>query len=320
MLEKELYIPVGDSQMQISATLTYENSLETLVIIIPGTGKVDRDGNVKEMRANLYKELSDKLSLNGFATLRYDKLGVGKSTGDYYSVGLWDLLESIKSIITYFRCSKDYKFKRIVLLGHSEGTILATLLVGKIHVDGLILIAGAGSSLKSVMLAQSNLLSEEVNNKKGIAGALLRSMISKDKIYKKQMQLFDKVSQSNEDFIRVSGQKIQAKWLREHLSIDDAFVNQQLMSINHPFLVINGDKDLQIDNSSLSKLETLNNPNKSIVTIAGMNHMLKYQIEACSILKLKQIYMKMVKLPISDELLIEITKWLNNMENNGGKN
>ena len=221
MTEIDLLIPIQTNQLNVGATLSSLNGSENLIIVIPGTGPVDRDGNVKELQANLYKELTDRLTGNGFATLRYDKPGVGQSTGDFNRIGLWDLVETVLGIVNYFKTSEQYAFKKIILLGHSEGTIIATLASERIQVNGLILIAGAGSALKSVMMGQNNHVIDEIANKKGLSGFLLNRMITKEKLIKKQANLFDKVNQSDEDFFKISGQKIQAKWLREHLKIDD---------------------------------------------------------------------------------------------------
>lgn len=314
MTEINLLIPIQTNQLNVGATLSSLNGSENLIIVIPGTGPVDRDGNVKELQANLYKELTDRLTGNGFATLRYDKPGVGQSTGDFNRIGLWDLVETILGIVNYFKTSEQYAFKKIILLGHSEGTIIATLASERIQVNGLILIAGAGSALKSVMMGQNNHVIDEIANKKGLSGFLLNRMITKEKLIKKQANLFDKVNQSDEDFFKISGQMIQAKWLREHLKIDDKHVRDQLSALSVPFLIINGDKDLQIDAESLNALEKIKNDNMTMKIIPGMNHLLKQQIDDGSILKLKQIYKKLEKEPVSEALIKVVTRWLFDME------
>lgn len=314
MTEIDLLIPIQTNQLNVGATLSSLNGSENLIIVIPGTGPVDRDGNVKELQANLYKELTDRLTGNGFATLRYDKPGVGQSTGDFNRIGLWDLVETVLGIVNYFKTSEQYAFKKIILLGHSEGTIIATLASERIQVNGLILIAGAGSALKSVMMGQNNHVIDEIANKKGLSGFLLNRMITKEKLIKKQANLFDKVNQSDEDFFKISGQMIQAKWLREHLKIDDKHVRDQLSALSVPFLIINGDKDLQIDAESLNALEKIKNDNMTMKIIPGMNHLLKQQIDDSSILKLKQIYKKLEKEPVSEALIKVVTRWLFDME------
>lgn len=314
MTEINLLIPIQTNQLNVGATLSSLNGSENLIIVIPGTGPVDRDGNVKELQANLYKELTDRLTGNGFATLRYDKPGVGQSTGDFNRIGLWDLVETVLGIVNYFKTSEQYAFKKIILLGHSEGTIIATLASERIQVNGLILIAGAGSALKSVMMGQNNHVIDEIANKKGLLGFLLNRMITKEKLIKKQANLFDKVNQSDEDFFKISGQMIQAKWLREHLKIDDKHVRDQLSALSVPFLIINGDKDLQIDAESLNALEKIKNDNMTLKIIPGMNHLLKQQIDDGSILKLKQIYKKLEKEPVSEALIKVVTRWLFDME------
>lgn len=318
MTEQNLMIPIQKNQLVVGATLFSMSSSETLMIIIPGTGPADRNGNVKEMKANLYKELAFRLVENGFATLRYDKPGVGQSTGDFNKIGLWELVETVLGIVDYFATSVQFAFKSIILLGHSEGTIIATLASERIQIQGLVLIAGAGSTLKSVMVAQNNRVVDEIAQMKGVKGFLLNRIITKEKLIKRQVSLFEKVNQSNEDFFRVSGQVIQAKWLREHLEINDDYIRKQLSVLSMPILVVNGDKDLQIDAEAHIALEKLKNDNLTIKIINEMNHMLKQQSDEVSILKLKQIYKKSEKFPISEELLQLVTQWLFDVENHRG--
>ena len=48
------------------------------VLLIPGSGQVDRNENAKKLHINVFKEIAFFLADNGIATLRYDKRGVGR--------------------------------------------------------------------------------------------------------------------------------------------------------------------------------------------------------------------------------------------------
>lgn len=310
MKQYELKIPVRKINSHINANLEYSESSKLLAIIIPGTGPVDLDGNMKGMRTNLYKELAQKLHENDVATLRFDKPGVGKSTGDYNRTGLRDLVDTVTQIFDYMKSEEKYKFKKIVLLGHSEGTIIANLVSRNVAVDGLILIGGAGSNIESVMKAQNNRLADEMSQLKGIVGKIVNKIYTREKMIFKQIFLFQKVQQSSEDSLKIGGQTIQAKWLREHLDVREEYIVELLDTISVPTLIINGDKDVQIDLSGLEKLKKLSNHNLNIKTITGMNHILKTQTEEASMLKLKKIYKALEKNNISESLLISIKIWI----------
>src|SRR5690625_5149077 len=52
-------------------------------VIVPGSGPVDRDSNLKRKRLDVTRQLAVALAEAGVASLRYDKRGVGESTGDF---------------------------------------------------------------------------------------------------------------------------------------------------------------------------------------------------------------------------------------------
>src|ERR1700722_14045862 len=70
----------------ISGTLTTPKDVSgkiPVVIIIPGTGPIDRDGNSNNgLNTNMYKLLAYALGKSGIASLRYDRRMVGQSTGN----------------------------------------------------------------------------------------------------------------------------------------------------------------------------------------------------------------------------------------------
>lgn len=313
MNQHTILIPTSLNKIVINTLLEFSESSDNLIIIIPGTGPVDQDGNISGFKTNIYKDISKSIHELNISTLRYDKPGVGKSSGNYNQIGLWDLVETVSDIVNYFRKTENYKFKKIILLGHSEGTIIATLVSKRIEVDGLILLGGAGSNLKSIMNVQNIKLYKEISNIKGLMGIILRLLITEDKLKGKQDKLFKKVELSSEDFFKISGQTIQAKWLREHFEVRELTIQNILKEISIPTLIINGDKDVQIDTEVINKLVSLNNPALTISVVKDMNHLLKIQKEKISLIKLKKIYKSLHKESISKELLSHIGEWFINI-------
>ena len=68
----------------LSGTLTLPSAegVYPAVLMIPGSGQVDRDENARKLPINAFRQISDYLVRQGYATLRYDKRGVGASQGD----------------------------------------------------------------------------------------------------------------------------------------------------------------------------------------------------------------------------------------------
>lgn len=316
MIKEDIKIPVDYGRIEIAATVEKpgdEKNSDVLIVMIPGSGPVNRDGNMRGMRASIYQQLADALVQSGFATLRYDKIGVGESTGDFNRAGLDDAVQCVSDIIDYCNSSEDMAFTKIFLLGHSEGTIIATLSASRKQVDGIILLCGAGTSLRSVITSQNEALLSEIARKSGFAGALLRKLVSPEKQRIKQQKLFDKVMQTDEDTVKISGRKIQAKWLREHLSLSDQRIIQLLSSLTCQVLAVHGSKDVQSPLEPFNYLKNLNLNHVHMVMIDDMNHMLKKQQEQISLLALKKIYKKSASEPIASELVHEIVTWLQAM-------
>ena len=61
-----------------------------VVLLIPGSGQVDRNENHKKFRLNVFYDLAKILANKGFASMRYDKRGVGASDGNYWETGYYD--------------------------------------------------------------------------------------------------------------------------------------------------------------------------------------------------------------------------------------
>lgn len=313
MKRESIKIPVNHGNFQVAATIEGPGSggdPEALIVMIPGSGPVNRDGNLKGMGGSIYQRLADSLVQSGFATLRYDKIGVGESTGDFHQAGLEEGVQCVLDIIDYCNTKENMAFKKIYLLGHSEGTIIATLAASRTMVDGVILLCGAGTALKTVITAQNEAMLSEIASKPGFSGALLRKVVPAEKQRQKQQRLFDKVLATNEATVKISGRVVQAKWLREHLALTDEEVMQRLSDLKCRVLAIYGSKDVQTPMEPYGQLNNLGLDHIQPVLIQEMNHMLKKQEEACSLLDLKKIYRKSADQPIHPELVEVITRWL----------
>ncbi|WP_158638641.1 alpha/beta hydrolase [Metabacillus litoralis] len=283
------------------------------IIMINGSGSADRDGNMKKPKliTNLYKELAHFITNLGFITLRYDKRSVGESEGNPFTSGMEDLVTDVKSMVTFLRQHPKVKGKEIILLGHSEGCILATRVSEEIEdIAGLILLGGAGTNLAEPMDYQNQLLLEEIQRMKGLKGKLLRKLVTKEKINKQTQQLHKKLEQSSGDFIRMSMKKIPAKWFREHFAYKSEDVLHALERANCPILAITGDKDVQMDIAELSHLQQLDKNDVTVVSIKDMDHMLKEYSGEKTILNIIKQYKKEATDPIHFQLKEELVTWL----------
>jgi uncharacterized protein len=122
------------------------------VLLIAGSGPTDRNGNNANYpgKIDTLKTLADWLSTDGVASLRYDKLGSGKTGLGLYArdpdaIGIAPYEQEAAAALGFLAAQKDIVDSRLGVIGHSEGALFALLLatgnagtVPPIHALGLL--------------------------------------------------------------------------------------------------------------------------------------------------------------------------------------
>lgn len=299
-----------DGDLKIGATISYKdkNKKAPAIVIIMGTGKTDRDGNTKSFKTNFYKNLSQELTNLGFVTVRYDKRGTFESEGVFNKVGLMDLVMDAVKVIRYTKELPYVDENDIIVCGHSEGAMIATLLTEKEETSRLLLLGGAGMCMKDALYYQNKLVEKEFKTKKGILGFLVRKQVAEGKATVKVDKMFDKCAKSEKDTVFFGGTILNAKWIKEHgIYNSEHFVNL-LKKYRGKVLAITGKADLSADFERLSQLENIEN----IVTYTPdrVNHILREIDDNNSMLTVQKQYKRLSHNPIQKETMKKIEEWL----------
>jgi alpha-beta hydrolase superfamily lysophospholipase len=124
------------------------------MIIIPGSGPTDRDGNNGLGASGSYKQLADALATRGIATVRIDKRGLFSSAaaGDPNKVTVATYVADTRAWIAAVRQATGAYC--VWLAGHSEGGIVALASAGEKNVCGIVLLATPGRKLGSTIREQ----------------------------------------------------------------------------------------------------------------------------------------------------------------------
>ncbi|WP_175384451.1 alpha/beta hydrolase family protein [Bacillus sp. FJAT-27225] len=279
------------------------------ILLIAGSGPLDRDGNVSKgkLTTNLYKDLAEFLTGLGFVTLRYDKRGTGKRDGDWLAAGLWDLVEDARTGVEYLQAHPNVDREKVIVAGHSEGTIIATALGASMELAGAIFLSGGVDNMSEALKKQRELGYKELLAKP-VLGKLFKLVNVKEKSEKQAAKTMENFQKSKEDIIKIQFFfKTQAKWYREH---DDFNTREALKSMNCPALALIGDKDHLADKEVLSELPSLIKENAEIAIIKDMEHGLRIQTEELSILKAGKRFKEILKRPLHPDALSKLEAWL----------
>jgi uncharacterized protein len=130
----------------IDAVLTIPANVERppVALLIAGSGSTDHDGNGPKVKPATLKKLSEQLVARNIATLRYDKRGAGgwkPIFGRPEDFRFKDYVDDAASLVNYLRSSG--KFSHVIVVGHSEGGLVAILAAQRLPIDRLVLLTTA---------------------------------------------------------------------------------------------------------------------------------------------------------------------------------
>jgi uncharacterized protein len=209
--------------------------------------------------------ISDHLTKNGMAVLRYDDRGVGKSSGDFKTATSADFATDVESAITYLKTRKEINTKKIGLMGHSEGGLIAPMVASKSKdVAFIVLMAGPGMQGDQLLLLQQkligkasggsdeNLLKIEFENRKAFdivkksnsteqLNIDLTNFIKQNLVENPNTKIPD--GMSNDDFVNLQVKAIATPWMQYFIKYNPI---PALEKVKCPVLAINGEKDLQV--------------------------------------------------------------------------
>jgi hypothetical protein len=227
-----------------------------LVILIGGSGPVDRNGNQMMAKNNSLKYLAVELFGKGIATFRYDKRLVKimkMGAIDEKKIRFDHFVDDAIAIIEHFK--DDTRFSKIVIAGHSQGSLVG-MIAAQDSVAGYISIAGAGQEIDDVIVDQLE---------KQAPGLKDNARQSFDDL--RVNGTAQNYSQGLASIFRPAIQPFILNWMEYNPAIEIA-------KLEIPVLIINGDKDLQVDISE-AKLLHQAKPDADLVIIENMNHIFK---------------------------------------------
>ncbi len=281
----------------LAGTLTFpkEGNNFPAVVMISGSGGQDR--NEELLGHKPFLVISDYLTQNGIAVLRFDDRGIAQSTGNHETATSEDFAKDVLAAVNFLKTRKEIDKTKIGLIGHSEGGMIAPLVaVQTSDVAFIVMMAGLGIPGDSILYLQGELFQR--------AEGMPEEEIMKS--LKMQRELFSIIKNSNNDegldnelkeifnkeyaamteeeknklgdpevYLNMQVKTLTSPWFKYLLRFDPAPV---LEKVKCPVIAINGEKDLQVPpKENLSAIETAlkkgGNSNFEIIELKGLNHL-----------------------------------------------
>ena len=257
-----------------------------LAILIAGSGPTDRDGNQAQFKNNSLKYLAEGLAQKGIATFRYDKrviAQINKATVQEEKMTFEDEVNDALLVVNHF---KD-KYRKIILIGHSEGALVGLLVAQKVVVSKFVSISGAGNS-------SATLIEEQI----GKNAPQLKEESQKIINQLRKGELVENISPYLAPVFRKSVQPYLISWFKYEPA-------KEIAKLQIPILIVQGTNDLQVEDKEAQLLKEAQ-PKAQLLFIEGMNHVLK----KVKTLEENQLSYLNPDLPISGELVEGIASFI----------
>ncbi|MEM6360937.1 MAG: alpha/beta hydrolase [Bacteroidota bacterium] len=280
-----------EAKISLSGTLTLPKNKNDfpVVVLISGSSPYNRNEEIAGHKPFLV--IADHLTRNGIGVLRYDDRGVGQSEGKYEMAAYTDRTGDVESAIAYLRTRKDISKRKIGLIGHSEGGLIAPRVASRQKdISFIVLLAAPAIPGYDMILLQT----ETRNKARGISDAKIKVelaflkgifdvVIAASDLEKAKSHLADSLTAHPEHLpegmkaenVDAIVETFTAPWFQNILRYNPGI---SLENVKCPVLAINGGKDLQIppkENLDAIKkaLKKGGNEKVTIKKLPNLNHL-----------------------------------------------
>ncbi|MEO7444983.1 MAG: alpha/beta hydrolase [Ferruginibacter sp.] len=298
------------------------------IVFITGSGAQDRDETIFNHKP--FAVIADYLTRRGFACLRIDDRGVGKTTGVFDTSTSLDFSNDVEAALNYLKSRPDIDKNKMGLLGHSEGGMIAPMVAARRKdVKFLVLLAGPGTMGADLLAEQNaaifksqgvsdstaaafqvlfrNLLTEVINTSDSVVlvekmDALVNNWSANDQM-KKELNLYTPEEKTR--YRKTILPSLENKWMRYFLAYDPTV---DLKNLRIPVLAINGERDIQVlPASNIAGIKNAFSKNPKYLEtkiFPGANHLFQL-CKTCTVMEYASL-----EQTVDPQILVYITNWL----------
>jgi dipeptidyl aminopeptidase/acylaminoacyl peptidase len=272
--ESEVSFQTEDSYIVGNLTIPDGSGPFPAVIVLAGSGPFDRNGDVdprstEDLKlSSTYKDMAYALVQEGFVTLRYDKRGVGDSTGEGGDLPE-PSLRDLKAAVAFLKDNPSVDPERIALVGHSIGGLWALMeAAGNDSIAAVCVMATPAKPMSEVLIEQIDwLVKSQGGNDTDVAMVVAQ-----------QRAIYDQLRSGELDLSPMSpSQRYEYEYVKAIMDISGAYYAKK---IKCPALILQGEKDLFTNIPQESQLLADaflqgGNNNVQLITFANLDHMFR---------------------------------------------
>ena len=260
IVDQPIVLDTSTGQIAGSLVMPPAKGLVPVALIIAGSGPTDRNGNSQGLPGanNSLMLLAQALGDAGFAVVRYDKRGIGASIAAAKSESALrfdSYVDDAAGWVAMLR--RDARFSSVIVIGHSEGSLIGMVAAQKAGANGFVSIAGAGRRASDVLRTQfaGKLPPELAARNEAILSGLERG------------QTAAAVPKELAGLYRPSVQPYLVSWFQYVPA-------ERIGALAVPVLIVQGTTDVQVAESEAQALKKAR-PQAQLLVVPGMNHVLK---------------------------------------------
>lgn len=303
--EEEVSYASQDVTLAGTLTLPEGEGPFAAALLITGSGPQDRDEELYGHKPFLV--IADDLTRAGLAVLRVDDRGVGGSTGLDADASFADLVEDALAGVAFLAAHPEIDADRVGLIGHSQGGYVAPGVVAEGgQVAFVVMLAGpAVHGFDVLVLQNERIIGDAMRADPSVDEALIEETVAAQLSYLADMRdllgaddfegaaerlraeiigAYDSAPEDQRPSVEILEQIVELQVAGNVNRSMASFMNfdpqPYLRELRVPVLAIFGDMDVQVDaQQSVGPLRELlveaGNPDFSVVTFAGLNHLMQ---------------------------------------------
>ncbi|MEI2405582.1 alpha/beta hydrolase family protein [Niallia taxi] len=260
MLEQR--VTIKTEQGKLAGYLALPKTEQKGVVIF-----VHGDGAQNATQDGGYKPLMERFAKQGFASISWDKLGVGKSSGNWLNQSMDDRAKEVEEVIDWAKEQKNISTNKIIIWGASQaGWVIPKVQKNRDDITASIIVAPAINWLKqgqyytTMKMKRENKTNQQISNEL-IKDAKKSKIIESGSSYEEYKQITRDSGMSNERY----------SFVQKNISSD---ATEDIKKIKSPVFLILAEKDENVDSDETERIykRLLSDKQLKVKTITGVGH------------------------------------------------